>query len=161
MHERLLELADYCGRLGAEPSAPVELMMIEETFRKLAGMLGGHIDLEDSDVDGDGDAAVNAYTAVLQESELRDGAMRAVEVGGASVVLSRSESGKVCAIDNVCTHASGPLAEGEREGNVVTCPWHDSQFDLCSGEVLRGPARTPERRFEARLRDGWVEVRPA
>jgi nitrite reductase/ring-hydroxylating ferredoxin subunit len=87
--------------------------------------------------------------------------MRAVEVGGVSVVLSRSESGEVCAIANACSHEGGPLAEGERQGNVVTCPWHDSQFDLCSGEVLRGPARTPERRFEARVRGGWVELRPA
>ena len=53
----------------------------------------------------------------------------------------------------------GPLNEGKREGNIVTCPWHGSQFDLCSGKVVRGPASTPERRFEARLRDGWVEVR--
>jgi nitrite reductase/ring-hydroxylating ferredoxin subunit len=161
MHERLLELADYCGRLCAQPSAPVELITIGENFRKLASTLERHIDLEYSDVDEDGDAAANAYTAVLEESELQNGTMRTVEVGGVSVVLSRSERGEVCAIANACTHEGAPLAEGEREGNVVTCPWHDSQFDLCSGEVLRGPAITPERPFEARVRDGWVELRPA
>ncbi len=85
--------------------------------------------------------------------------MRVVEVDGVPVVLSRSESGEVCAIANTCTHRGGPLNEGKREGNVVTCPWHGSQFDLCSGEVLRRPAREPQQRFEARVRDGWVEVR--
>ena len=30
-----------------------------------------------------------------------------------------------------------------------------------SGAVLQGPASTPQQRFEARVRDGWVEVRPA
>jgi hypothetical protein len=43
MHERLLELAVYCARVGAWPSAPPELMTIEETFRKLARALEQHI----------------------------------------------------------------------------------------------------------------------
>jgi nitrite reductase/ring-hydroxylating ferredoxin subunit len=67
--------------------------------------------------------------------------------------------GGVCAIANTCTHRGGPLNEGERDGNVVTCPWHGSQFDLCSGEVLRVPAREPERCFEVRVREGKIEVR--
>jgi nitrite reductase/ring-hydroxylating ferredoxin subunit len=157
MHERLHELADYCASLGAQPSAPTELTGIEESFRKLAEALEQHIDRED----GGADEGAPAFTAVLEESELQGGAMRAVEVDGITVLLSRSESGEVCAIANACTHVGGPLAEGEREGNVVTCPWHGSRFDLCSGEVLQGPAREPQRRFEARVRDGHVEVRPA
>jgi hypothetical protein len=43
MHERLLELAVYCARLGARPSAPPQLTTIEETFRKLAHALERHI----------------------------------------------------------------------------------------------------------------------
>ena len=161
IHERLLELAHYCARLSARPSAPAELTMIEENFRKLAGTLEQHISRESGDAGEDGGTSTSAFTAVLEESELRGGAMRAIEVDGGPVVLSRSESGTVCAIANACTHMGAPLVEGEREGNVVTCPWHGSQFDLCSGKVLRGPASTPQQRFETRVRDGWVEVRPA
>ena len=43
MNERLLELAVYCARLGARPSAPPELATIEGTFRKLARALERHI----------------------------------------------------------------------------------------------------------------------
>lgn len=102
---------------------------------------------------------MSEFGVVLAEEELEGGAMRAIEVGGASVLVSRSEDGGACAIANTCTHAGGPLAEGEREGNSVICPWHGSRFDLCSGEVLEGPATEPQRRFEARLREGKVEVR--
>ena len=158
MHERLLELADYCARLGARPSAPAELGLIAEHFRRIAGTLEQHIGLEEVDGD-DGGAQAGAFAAVVQESELEGGAMRAVELEGMPVLLSRSESGEVCAISNICTHMGGPLDEGEREGDVVICPWHASRFDLCSGEVMRGPAREPQQRFEARVRDGWVEVR--
>jgi len=158
IHERLLELADYCARLSTRPSAPADLTTIEDNFRKLAGALEQHIDREGSDTSGG--APASAFSAVLQESELRGDALRAVEVDGIPVVLSRSESGEVCAIGGTCTHLGGPLAEGEREGDVVTCSWHGSQFDLCSGKVVRGPARVPAQRFETRVRDGWIEVRP-
>jgi nitrite reductase/ring-hydroxylating ferredoxin subunit len=158
MHERLLELADYCARLGARPSAPAELAPIAEHFQRLAGTLEQHIGPEEI-VGDDGGATANPFTAVLQESELDGGAMRAVELEGMPLLLSRSESGEVCAISNICTHMGGPLDEGEREGDVVICPWHASRFDLCSGEVRQGPAREPQQRFETRVRDGWVEVR--
>jgi nitrite reductase/ring-hydroxylating ferredoxin subunit len=39
-----------------------------------------------------------------------------------------------------CPHAGGVLSEGELEGAVVTCPRHGSQFDVRTGERLRGPA---------------------
>ena len=100
---------------------------------------------------------MSEFEAVLEESEVQDGAMRAVEADGVPVLVSRSEGGKVCAIANTCTHMGGPL--DEREGNVVTCSWHGSEFDLCSGEVLRGPAREPEQRFETRMREVETEIR--
>jgi nitrite reductase/ring-hydroxylating ferredoxin subunit len=160
MHERLLELAEYCARLSARPSAPAELTPIAENFRKLAGALEPHIGPEDSGASDNGGAPASPFISVLEESELRSGAMRVADVNGTPVVLSRSESGEVCAISNICTHMGGPLDEGWRDGNVVVCPWHGSRFDLCSGEVLRGPAREPQQRFEARVRDGKVEIRP-
>jgi nitrite reductase/ring-hydroxylating ferredoxin subunit len=41
-----------------------------------------------------------------------------------------------------CPHAGGTLSEGEVESGVVTCPRHGSQFDVSTGERLRGPADT-------------------
>jgi nitrite reductase/ring-hydroxylating ferredoxin subunit len=101
---------------------------------------------------------MSEFNAVFGENGLQDGAIRAVEVDGVPVLVSRSEGGETCAIANTCTHRGGPLNEGERDGDVVTCPWHGSQFDLCSGEVLRGPAREPQQRFETRVREK-IEVR--
>ncbi len=103
---------------------------------------------------------MSEFKAVIEESALEGGARRTADVDGVAVVVSRSESGEVCAIANACTHAGGPLADGSREGDVVTCPWHGSEFDLCSGEVLRGPATEPQQRYEARVSDGMVEVSP-
>lgn len=40
-----------------------------------------------------------------------------------------------------CPHSGGaPLAEGTLNGTVLTCPWHEAQFRVTDGQVLRGPA---------------------
>jgi len=48
--------------------------------------------------------------------------------------------GQWCAISDRCPHAGAQLSAGELEGTVVTCPQHGSQFDVRTGERLRGPA---------------------
>src|SRR5215213_10072619 len=93
------------------------------------------------------------FTPVLEESELPDSGMRSVEAGGTQILLSRARDGRICAISNVCSHFSGPLAEGDREGDTVVCPLHNSRFDLCTGEMIDGPAVFPQSRYETRVRD--------
>ncbi len=99
------------------------------------------------------------FTPVLEESELPDSGMRSVEAGGTQILLSRARDGRICAISNVCNHFSGPLAEGDREGDTVVCPLHKSRFDLCTGEAIDGPAVFPQSRYETRVREGTIEVK--
>lgn len=101
------------------------------------------------------------FVPVLDEEELPRNGTRKVEVEGASVLLSRSSGGEVCAISSVCGHLGGPLEEGSREGDTVVCPWHGSRYDLCSGKVLDSPAVFPQPRYETRVRDGRIEVKAA
>lgn len=102
------------------------------------------------------------YAPVCDEAELGGGKLIGVELEGESVVVSRSEtSGEVCAIAATCSHLGGPLDQGKRDGDTVTCPWHGSEFDLCSGEVRSGPAVYPQPRYETRIRSGKVEIRVA
>jgi len=71
-------------------------------------------------------------------SEVPPGA--AILVGEAAVF---NVGGTLCAAQAKCTHRQGPLNEGKLEGSTVTCPLHGSQFNVCTGEVLRGPAKDP------------------
>ena len=106
-------------------------------------------------------AGPDEFKPVLDEDELPQNGLRKVELDGADVLLSRLSDGSICAISNVCSHFAGPLDQGEREGDTVVCPWHDSSFDLCSGQVLRGPAVFPQSRWEVRVRDGKIEIKGA
>jgi nitrite reductase/ring-hydroxylating ferredoxin subunit len=47
--------------------------------------------------------------------------------------------GMISAIDGICPHQGGPLADGELCGTTVTCPWHGWQFDVCTGKTPLGP----------------------
>ncbi|CAN5903812.1 hypothetical protein BH23PLA1_BH23PLA1_38810 [soil metagenome] len=67
--------------------------------------------------------------------------------------------GRISVIDGICPHQGGPLAEGELQGTVVTCPWHGWQFDVQDGRsLLHGKIRQPV--FEVKLegRDVLVAV---
>jgi nitrite reductase/ring-hydroxylating ferredoxin subunit len=64
-----------------------------------------------------------------------------------------------------CSHLSGPLYEGSveevRGDQCLVCPWHDSAFDLDSGEPRRGPAANPQEKLEVRMEAGRVQARLA
>jgi nitrite reductase/ring-hydroxylating ferredoxin subunit len=105
-----------------------------------------------------GQAVPGSFVAVMDEAELQGEELRRVDVDGVPVLLARTRVGEVCALANTCTHLGGPLAEGSREGDTVTCPWHGSRFDLRTGAVVEGPAVFVQPRLQARVRDGKIEV---
>jgi nitrite reductase/ring-hydroxylating ferredoxin subunit len=103
-----------------------------------------------------GQSVPESFVPVLDAAELRGDELRQVEVDGVPVL--RTRAGELCALASTCTHLGGPLAEGSREGDTVTCPWHGSRFDLRTGAVVEGPAVFVQPRLEARVRDDRIEV---
>jgi nitrite reductase/ring-hydroxylating ferredoxin subunit/uncharacterized membrane protein len=122
--------------------------------------LGGHL------VYGKGvgvDAAVfehgpRKWTAVADEGDLPADGGIVVKAGDTQIALFRQD-GWICGIAERCSHRGGPLHNGEVRDGRVTCPWHASEFDVCSGAVVRGPATAPQPAFETRVKDGKIEVR--
>lgn len=104
-------------------------------------------------------AGPDEFIPVMEEKDLPENGLRQVSLDGADILLSRVSDGRICAISSVCSHFAGPLAEGEREDDTVICPWHGSRFDLCTGQVIDGPAIFPQSRWETRVRDGKIEVK--
>ncbi|MGQ0763837.1 MAG: Rieske (2Fe-2S) protein [Acidobacteriota bacterium] len=72
------------------------------------------------------------------------GEMRVFDVAGTKVNIA-SVGEQLHAFDDTCTHRACSLAKGKLDGTTVTCPCHGSQFDVTTGEVLRGPAQKPVR----------------
>jgi nitrite reductase/ring-hydroxylating ferredoxin subunit len=62
-----------------------------------------------------------------------------VKAGDTNVVVVRRDDNEVCVVLDKCPHAGLSLTKGPRGGytdGVITCPWHNSKFDVCSGENL-------------------------
>ncbi len=69
--------------------------------------------------------------------ELPPGGTKEVELEGRVYALFNAD-GVISAIDGICPHQGGPLADGVVEGTTVTCPWHGWQFDVQSGKTPLG-----------------------
>ena len=101
------------------------------------------------------------WTDALDAASLAGAIPTLAEAGGARVLLYRRGS-QIYSLSDVCPHAAGPLHEGDVDGDLcVTCPWHGSRFRLSDGRAVHGPASAPAVVYEARVRDGRVEVRAA
>ena len=85
--------------------------------------------------------------------------MRLVHTGQVSVGVY-NVGGRLCAIEDRCSHDDGPLVEGEWEParGVVECPRHGATFDICTGRALTLPAYLPVDTFPVRVEDGVVKV---
>ncbi len=100
------------------------------------------------------------FTPVIEDAALPPDKPTRVMAGSTPVLLVR-QGGNIYALAAVCTHAGGPLNEGELTDSSIICPWHGSQFSLKDGKVEAGPATVDEPAFEARVRNGKIEVRRA
>jgi Fe-S cluster biogenesis protein NfuA/nitrite reductase/ring-hydroxylating ferredoxin subunit len=91
-------------------------------------------------------------------SDIPEGGVRAIELGGEAVILTRQDAVVAC-YQNACAHMGLRLDDGGIEDGILTCPHHDFQYDLSSGECLTAPevqlqshaVRVVGRRVEVRL----------
>ncbi len=91
-----------------------------------------------------------AFVKVAKLSELQEGEPKGLEVKDTRFLLLKLD-GKVYAMNSVCSHAGGPLEDGIYEDGCIVCPWHKSRFDAKSGDVVEGPADTPQQMYKVDL----------
>jgi 3-phenylpropionate/trans-cinnamate dioxygenase ferredoxin subunit len=97
------------------------------------------------------------FETVTKKIDLGEGEVAAYDVCETWVGLAEVD-GEVYAIGDLCTHAGCSLAKGELEGTTVTCSCHGSQFDVTTGEVLKGPATEPVPSYRVKIERGVVYV---
>ena len=99
---------------------------------------------------------MSGFVKMATLEELPPGSAKEVEHEGRIYALFNVD-GVVSAIDGICPHQGGPLAEGEIQGTCVTCPWHGWQFDVRTGQsALHGRIRQPL--YEVKIENGDVLV---
>jgi nitrite reductase (NADH) small subunit len=64
------------------------------------------------------------------------GDARAYAVEGRQIAVFRLRDGSLRALDAVCPHRGGPLADGLADRRIVVCPLHGFTYDLATGEEV-------------------------
>ena len=85
------------------------------------------------------------------------GSMKQFYIGELEILVVNL-NGQIFCLDGRCTHAGAPLAEGTLNGEVLTCPWHGSQFNVTNGAVWRGPAEKKLRVYPSTVKDKSVFI---
>ena len=75
------------------------------------------------------------FVKVASMSDLKPGAAMTVVAEGKEIAIY-NVGGKIFATNNTCLHQGGPLGEGILEGEVISCPWHMWEYNVCTGEKV-------------------------
>ncbi len=98
------------------------------------------------------------FVAVATSGDVPSGWVLRTVAAGREIALANRD-GEFYAIDNFCTHAGGPLAHNHLSPDcTLECPWHNSVFDVRTGDAISGPARKPVKTYPVQVQGGTVYV---
>ena len=97
------------------------------------------------------DSTDTGHDTGLAADDLPIGSMRMVKVDGHRVCLVRTATG-LHAVDHACPHEGYGLTQGELNGDLLTCAWHNWKFRVTDGACVQG---------EEDVQTHPVEVSPA
>jgi 3-phenylpropionate/trans-cinnamate dioxygenase ferredoxin subunit len=97
------------------------------------------------------------YVRVCALSDMKEGAVKTVEVNGRPIVLVRYE-GTIYALDDLCTHDGGSLGDGGAVGGEIVCPRHGARFDIKTGAATGMPAVFGIKTYDVRVEGNDIYV---
>jgi len=97
------------------------------------------------------------FVTVARVGEIPVGGVKVVRVDDQPIALFHLDDGYY-AMDDLCTHDGGPLAEGYLEDHVIECPRHGARFDIKTGAVLCLPATAPVPTYPVRVVGDEIQV---
>jgi len=151
----------FFQRLGDGHDAAFWVLLIGYLIVSVGGYIGGHVVFKygymvNHNAFSRGKRA-KEFTAIAAVADVPEGAPTKVMFGTTALVVVR-RGDVVHALRETCSHAGGPLSEGELKGDTITCPWHFSTFRLSDGGVVHGPAGTRLPSYRARINGDQVEI---
>ena len=95
---------------------------------------------------------------LLGVDEVPDGTMKMAWVDGTDQVLVVNTSGRLYAMQGICSHEYFELDKGFLTAGTLTCALHLSRFDLETGEPLDPPAELPLAIYPVVVEDGRILI---
>lgn|SRR5690606_27943118 len=95
------------------------------------------------------------FVAKFDELQVRIG--REIQVDSTKIAVFRLSDDRIKAINGVCPHSLGPLADGIVSGDYVFCPLREYKVSLIDGK-LQEPDDGSVETYETIIEDGNVYV---
>jgi nitrite reductase/ring-hydroxylating ferredoxin subunit len=99
------------------------------------------------------------YLDLCPTSEVPEGGAIKVERDGLILAVFNL-GGRFFVTDDACTHGPGSLSEGDIDGEVVECNFHNGAFHIPTGRVEAPPCMVPLRTYTVQIVDGKVCIAP-
>ncbi len=94
---------------------------------------------------------------VATVGDVEPGGKAVVEVDDVLVALFNVDGEQYYAVEDVCTHDGGPLADGAIVDTYeIECPRHGARFDIRTGQALCMPAFEPVQSYQVVVKDGAI-----
>ena len=100
------------------------------------------------------------FISVCKATEVDSGKVIKIEKDGLTLAVFNIE-GEYLVTDDACTHGPGSLSEGEIEGEVVVCDFHNGAFNIRTGEPVAAPCLIPLKTYQARVEAGEIQIQQA
>lgn len=97
------------------------------------------------------------YVKLCKTGDIPQGDMKQFNMKGSEILAIHQNNSFIC-LDARCTHAGAPLAQGELTGEVLTCPWHGSRFNITNGAIINGPAKEPLKVYQSIVKDDFLFI---
>lgn len=97
------------------------------------------------------------WTEVVKLEDIPKLGARVVKTDTVSIAVFRTALDEVFAVKDECPHKQGPLSQGIVHGTSVTCPLHNWEIDLASGEAL-GPDEGCTSTYATKVENGVVFI---
>lgn len=97
------------------------------------------------------------WIKVIEAENIPEMGSRKIIVGEEEIALFKTRDGSIFAINNICPHKQGKLSEGLVHEKVVTCPLHNWDIDLASGEALGNDSGCTNV-YESKIEDDFLYI---
>jgi nitrite reductase/ring-hydroxylating ferredoxin subunit/uncharacterized membrane protein len=154
-------IVSFFLRLGGSEDLGIWFSLGGVLILTVGGYIGGHIVFKygymvNRNAFAKGQRA-KEFTPVIAAADVPESTPTKVLLGSTALVVVR-RGDVVHALKATCSHAGGPLDQGELVGDTIVCPWHSSAFRLSDGAVRHGPATNRQVTYRARVSDLQIEV---
>ena len=97
------------------------------------------------------------WIKIIEAENIPEMGSRKVIIGEEEIALFKTRNGSIFAINNICPHKQGKLSEGLVHESVVTCPLHNWDIDLASGEALGNDSGCTNV-YESKIEDEFLYI---